>query len=66
MGQLVYMTEGMRPLLRGVVRGVGGLFMLSLWLYSYFLLRNAYTKVKGVPLPMPFSSRRKRAGRKRA
>lgn len=66
MEQLVHMTEGLRPFLRGVIRGVGGLFMLLLWLYSYFLLRNAYTRVKGIPLPMLSSSCHKRVGRRRA
>ena len=64
MKALLHFTEGLP--LRVIVRGVGGVVLLGLWLLSFFVLRNAYARLKGIPIPiLPFSSRTPR-GRRRA
>ena len=64
MKALLYLTEGLP--FRVIVRGIGGVVLLGLWLFSFFVLRNVYARLKGVPIPiLPFSSRIRR-GRRRA
>ncbi len=56
MKAVLHLTESMPW--RVVIRGILGTLLLSLWLLSFFLLRNAYAKLKGIRIPMrSFSSR---------
>lgn len=62
MRALFYVTEEVP--LRVIVRGVGGVALLGLWLLSFFLLRNVYARLKGIQIPiLPFSSRIRRGRR---
>lgn len=62
MKALLYLTEDMP--FRVIVRGIGGVVLLGLWVFSFFILRNAYAKLKGIPIPiLPFSSRTRRGCR---
>lgn len=63
MKALLYMTEGVP--FRVIIRGIGGVILLGLWLFSFFVLRNVYARLKGIPIPiLPFFSHTRRDRRR--